>query len=77
MAGRTGHAVTVNGTVPAPLLRLREGHPVKIRVENRLEEETLVGFRYERSFGETATFRRADGEDSEALALVAGVRFWF
>lgn len=23
--GRTGHAITINGTVPAPLLRLREG----------------------------------------------------
>ena len=25
VGGRTGHAVTVNGTVPAPLVRLREG----------------------------------------------------
>jgi FtsP/CotA-like multicopper oxidase with cupredoxin domain len=40
--GRAGHAVTVNGTLPAPLLRLREGQRVKIEVENRLEEETSI-----------------------------------
>ncbi|MGN6358252.1 MAG: copper resistance system multicopper oxidase [Novosphingobium sp.] len=39
---RTGHAVTMNGTIPAPLLRLREGQRVKIEVENRLEEETSI-----------------------------------
>ena len=25
VGGRTGHAITVNGTLPAPLIRLREG----------------------------------------------------
>src|SRR5688500_10383559 len=42
VGGRTGHAVTVNGTVPAPLLRLREGQNVRISVENRLDEETSI-----------------------------------
>lgn len=36
--GRTGKAMAVNGTVPGPLLRLREGQEAVIRVTNRLEE---------------------------------------
>jgi FtsP/CotA-like multicopper oxidase with cupredoxin domain len=31
-----------NGRVPGPVLRVRQGEPVRIRVENRLEEETTV-----------------------------------
>jgi CopA family copper-resistance protein len=37
--GRVGHAVAVNGTIPSPLLRLREGQNVRISVENRLKDE--------------------------------------
>ena len=37
--GRTGHAVAINGTVPAPLLRLKEGQNVRLTVENRLKDE--------------------------------------
>ena len=37
--GRTGHAVAINGTVPAPLIRLKEGQNVRLTVENRLEDE--------------------------------------
>ncbi|QSR19163.1 copper resistance system multicopper oxidase [Novosphingobium sp. KA1] len=40
--GRSGHAVTVNGTLPAPLLRLREGEKVRIAVTNRLKEQTSI-----------------------------------
>jgi CopA family copper-resistance protein len=40
--GRTGHAVAINGTIPAPLLRLREGQNVRITVENRLSEDTSI-----------------------------------
>lgn len=40
--GRFGHAVTVNGTLPAPLLRLREGDTVRIAVTNRLKEQTSI-----------------------------------
>jgi CopA family copper-resistance protein len=40
--GRTGHAVTINGTVPGPLLRLREGQNVRIAVNNRLDEDTSI-----------------------------------
>ncbi|HEY0628957.1 MAG TPA: copper resistance system multicopper oxidase [Sphingomicrobium sp.] len=37
--GRAGHAVAINGTVPAPLIRLKEGQNVRLTVENRLEDE--------------------------------------
>ncbi|TAJ96332.1 MAG: copper resistance system multicopper oxidase [Candidatus Manganitrophaceae bacterium] len=35
---RTGAAMTINGTVPGPLVRLREGEEVTLRVTNRLKE---------------------------------------
>lgn len=40
--GRTGSAVTVNGTVPGPLLRFREGQEAVIRVTNKLKEATSI-----------------------------------
>ena len=42
VGGRTGHAVTVNGTLPAPLIRLREGQDVQIAVTNHLEEDSSI-----------------------------------
>jgi CopA family copper-resistance protein len=40
--GQAGTAVTINGTVPGPLLRLREGQEVTIRVTNHLREPTSI-----------------------------------
>ena len=40
--GRSGHSVTVNGTVPGPLIRLREGQNVRLHVDNRLDEDTSI-----------------------------------
>lgn len=40
--GRIGHAVAINGTVPAPLIRLKEGQNVRLIVENRLDEDTSI-----------------------------------
>jgi CopA family copper-resistance protein len=40
--GRTGHAITINGTVPAPLVRLKEGQTVRIAVTNDLDEDTSI-----------------------------------
>ena len=40
IGGRAGHAITVNGTLPAPLLRFREGERIVLRVRNELEEDT-------------------------------------
>ena len=42
VGGRSGHAIAVNGTVPGPLLRLREGQNVRIDVTNRLAEDTSI-----------------------------------
>ena len=42
VGGRTGHAVTVNGMLPAPLIRLRQGQTVRIAVTNMLEEDTSI-----------------------------------
>ncbi len=40
--GTQGHAITMNGTVPAPLLRWREGDTVTLRVHNQLDEDTSI-----------------------------------
>ena len=40
--GRMGHAVTMNGTIPGPLLRLKEGERVRIAVRNELDEDTSI-----------------------------------
>ncbi len=39
VGGRAGHAVTVNGTVPSPLIRIREGETLRIAVKNTLTDE--------------------------------------
>lgn len=36
-----------------------------------------VGVEYERAFGDTADFRRAEGEDAGGWNLLAGIRLWF
>jgi CopA family copper-resistance protein len=41
--GRTRPGVTVNGTVPAPTLRLREGTTVELRVRNALPPGSIHG----------------------------------
>jgi CopA family copper-resistance protein len=40
--GRTGHAVTINGSVPGPTLRLKEGQTVRLHITNTLEEDTSI-----------------------------------
>ena len=40
--GRQAHAVTINGTVPGPLLRLKEGQNVRLSVTNTLKEDTSI-----------------------------------
>lgn len=40
--GRAGHAIAVNGTIPAPLIRLREGDHVRLSVTNHLDEDTSI-----------------------------------
>ncbi len=52
--GRSGHTVVVNGSVPGPLVRLKEGQAVKLNVTNTLDEDSsihwhglLVPFQYD------------------------------
>jgi CopA family copper-resistance protein len=42
VGGRSGHAVTINGGIPGPLVRLREGQNVRIAVTNTLDEDTSI-----------------------------------
>jgi len=42
VAGRTGHAVAVNGSIPGPLVRLREGEKARIVVHNLLDEDSSI-----------------------------------
>ena len=40
--GRMSHAVTVNGTVPGPLIRLKQGQNVRLAVTNTLSEDSSI-----------------------------------
>ena len=40
--GRAGEALGVNGTLPAPLIRFREGDEVTLNVTNTLDEDTSI-----------------------------------
>ncbi|MBS0363400.1 MAG: copper resistance system multicopper oxidase [Proteobacteria bacterium] len=40
--GRSGPAITINGTLPGPILRLKEGQTVRLAVENRMDEEASI-----------------------------------
>jgi len=40
--GRESHGIGINGTVPAPLIRLREGQTVRLHVENALDEDSSI-----------------------------------
>jgi len=42
VGGRIRRAVTINGTLPAPLIRLRQGQNVRISVTNVLTEDTSI-----------------------------------
>lgn len=40
--GRKGHGIAVNGSVPGPLIRLKEGQNVRLNVTNQLDEDTSI-----------------------------------
>lgn len=42
VAGKAAPATLVNGTLPGPLLRWREGDDITLRVTNRLDEDTSI-----------------------------------
>ena len=41
-SGRSGHAFAVNGTVPGPLVRLRQGQTARLHVTNNLDEDSSI-----------------------------------
>ena len=42
IGGLSGHAITINGTLPGPLIRFREGEKVTLKVTNTLNEDTSI-----------------------------------
>ena len=40
--GKAGSAITINGTVPGPILHLKEGQRVRIAVTNRMDETASI-----------------------------------
>ncbi|MFS0735449.1 copper resistance system multicopper oxidase [Sphingomonas sp. 1P06PA] len=40
--GHTTHGIGLNGTVPGPLIRLREGQTARLHVENALDEDSSI-----------------------------------
>jgi copper resistance protein B len=50
---------------------------LRLRYEFVPEFAPYVGVEYQRAFGDTADFRRAEGEDAGGWSLVLGVRAWF
>ncbi len=50
---------------------------LRLRYEFTRQFAPYVGVVWERAFGDTADFRRADGDDINDTRIVAGVRIWF
>ena len=50
---------------------------LRLRYEVVRELAPYIGVSWARSFGDTAAFQRAVGEDTDQVSIVAGVRFWF
>lgn len=50
---------------------------LRLRYELVPEFAPYVGLEYERAFGDTADFRRAEGEDAGGWNLILGLRAWF
>lgn len=42
LGGLAGRAMTINGTIPGPLIRLQEGQEATLRVTNRLSERSSI-----------------------------------
>jgi CopA family copper-resistance protein len=42
VGGKPGRAITINGSIPGPVIRMTEGKEALIRVHNRLDESTSI-----------------------------------
>lgn len=50
---------------------------LRLRYQISQQFSPYVGLSFERAFGDTRRFRRADGEEGGSLGFVAGLRLWF
>lgn len=82
--GRTAHAVTVNGTVPGPLIRLKEGERVRLAVTNKLTEETsihwhglLVPFQFDGVPGVSFPGIKAGATFTYEFPLIQAGTYWY
>ncbi len=53
------------------------GLSMRLRYEIRRGFAPYIGISWTRKLGDTADLARAEGEDTDDLALVGGLRFWF
>ncbi len=50
---------------------------LRLRYQGSQLVAPYVGVEYERALGNSADFRRAEGEDADSWNLLAGIRMWF
>ncbi len=50
---------------------------LRLRYDIHRQFAPYLGVEYSRAFGRTRRYLRQEGEDSDSLSLVAGIRFWF
>lgn len=50
---------------------------IRLRKEIKREFAPYVGVEWQKAFGDTADFIKADGGDADKIAVIAGVRAWF
>lgn len=84
-------ATTINGSIPAPTLRLRKddavnqlgkglsslGAGLRLRYEFSRQFAPYVGVEWQNKYGNTADFARLQDASTAETSWVAGVRFWF
>ena len=82
--GREMHGVGINGTVPGPLIRLKEGTTVQLHVENGLDEETsihwhglLVPFQYDGVPGVSFPGIRPGATFTYEFPIVQAGTYWY
>lgn len=82
--GRTAPVVTVNGTVPGPLIRLKEGEKVRLSVINKLAEDTsihwhglLVPFQFDGVPGVSFPGIKAGATFTYEFPLIQAGTYWY
>ncbi|MCW1382523.1 copper resistance system multicopper oxidase [Novosphingobium sp. KCTC 2891] len=82
--GKAARAVTINGTVPGPLLRLRQGQNLRLTVENELDEDTslhwhglLLPFQMDGVPGVSFPGIKAGGRFTYEFPIVQAGTYWY